>query len=571
MLNWKIPNLGLAAAALTVLAALSLPASAGAFCLDTPGDVDGNGVLNIIDVQCTQLVTLWSLTGGVDPLPECLPDGDPFRADLNCDEQTNVVDITIGIQYALGALNPSPDFDATACFPTCLDDVGGGACCDAEEAPGCEEPECESCVCDLDPFCCEASWDFICASEALADCPDECGCPGPSEGDCCGDHVAPGCGEVTCESCVCDADPFCCNNTWDDSCVGLASTECNDDCECVPAQTGECCAANDSAGCESAACNACVCSEDAACCDVVWDAACASAANDACIDDCGCGVIDDNCCTASDAPGCNDAECEAKVCEQDPFCCATVWDNACAETALECCPELCDGPSLCDGAAGNCCEENGSAGCDDFACCESVCATDSFCCMVTWDATCVDAALELCAPAACEPDVEPEPTLCEMSTGACTDAKDSGVGCEDAACCETVCEADAFCCEVVWDEVCAGEAMLLCDGMEPAACGSSDQSCCGVGEGAGCVDFDCCVSVCGADTYCCDVTWDAVCVNTAAEVCGDTCTQADDSCVGHCGGDAPAGCGCDSACVTAGDCCADACDACGFCPALLDP
>ena len=38
-----------------------------------------------------------------------------------------------------------------------------------------------------------------------------------------------------------------------------------------------------------------------------------------------------------------------------------------------------------------------------------------------------------------------------------------------------------------------------------------------------------------------------------------------DSCVGNCGLPAPGGCYCDMDCSMYGDCCADACSACGAC------
>lgn len=36
------------------------------------------------------------------------------------------------------------------------------------------------------------------------------------------------------------------------------------------------------------------------------------------------------------------------------------------------------------------------------------------------------------------------------------------VGCADSTCCTTVCNLDPFCCDVGWDEYCAGEAVELC-------------------------------------------------------------------------------------------------------------
>lgn len=59
--------------------------------------------------------------------------------------------------------------------------------------------------------------------------------------------------------------------------------------------------------------------------------------------------------------------------------------------------------------AGDCCVANGSVGCDDLACCELVCACDSFCCDTDWDENCAGpnafvpgcSALDLCA--VCQP------------------------------------------------------------------------------------------------------------------------------------------------------------------------
>jgi hypothetical protein len=45
---------------------------------------------------------------------------------------------------------------------------------------------------------------------------------------------------------------------------------------------------------------------------------------------------------------------------------------------------------------GDCCEANGTPGCDDVECCEAVCASDPFCCEVEWDGLCADEAAELC-------------------------------------------------------------------------------------------------------------------------------------------------------------------------------
>lgn len=43
----------------------------------------------------------------------------------------------------------------------------------------------------------------------------------------------------------------------------------------------------------------------------------------------------------------------------------------------------------------------------------------------------------------------------------------SGIGCADDACCMLVCASDPYCCDVGWDEYCAGNAAELCGGCEP--------------------------------------------------------------------------------------------------------
>ena len=65
----------------------------------------------------------------------------------------------------------------------------------------------------------------------------------------------------------------------------------------------------------------------------------------------------------------------------------------CADQALA----LCNCPvSPCGPGSGTCCVANGTPGCQDVTCCESVCAIDPFCCDVEWDGLCADQAQGLC-------------------------------------------------------------------------------------------------------------------------------------------------------------------------------
>jgi hypothetical protein len=94
------------------------------------------------------------------------------------------------------------------CVPIC--GPGAGDCFSSNGTPGCEDVDCCNAVCAIDPFCCDVTWDGICAGEAL----DLCGDPGAccfADGSCQsltpGDCVAAGgafqgqgvlCGDVVC-------------------------------------------------------------------------------------------------------------------------------------------------------------------------------------------------------------------------------------------------------------------------------------------------------------------------------------------------------------------------------------
>ena len=52
------------------------------------------------------------------------------------------------------------------------------------------------------------------------------------------------------------------------------------------------------------------------------------------------GGGDGNCCIANGSPGCDDPDCEAAICAADPFCCDVTWDDVCAEAAAN--EPLCD-------------------------------------------------------------------------------------------------------------------------------------------------------------------------------------------------------------------------------------
>lgn len=107
---------------------------------------------------------------------------------------------------------------------------GGGTgnyCDDAQASAGfLEDPICQNAICAADPFCCNNEWDAICAGSAENE-PGCAGCLSPQNAMYCDEGQAfsgfPA--FPACESTVCGQDVFCCNNTWDGICADIAASE----------------------------------------------------------------------------------------------------------------------------------------------------------------------------------------------------------------------------------------------------------------------------------------------------------------------------------------------------------
>jgi len=137
------------------------------------------------------------------------------------------------------------------------------------------------------------------------------------------------------------------------------------------------------------------------------------------------------------------------------------------------------------GTGDDCCLPQETPGCADAGCCEIVCSFDSFCCVVAWDAACVQMAIDFCGLDC--------PTVCETSLNDCCLASvDASAGCSDPECCETVCAADPFCCDTEWDQLCADQAVELCAACTPTPCppipcnGTDEGEPCGEDLNGGC-------------------------------------------------------------------------------------
>ncbi len=364
---------------------------------------------------------------------------------------------------------------------------GRGDCFSSNGSPGCNDTSCCNAVCSIDDFCCSVTWDSICADEASTLC---IGCGQPGSGSCFESDGTPGCDDAACCNAVCAIDGFCCSTSWDSLCVG----EAEDLCTCGGSDTGSCFSSNGTPYCNDTACCSIVCAIDSYCCSVSWDSICANEANDFCL---GCGGVSAGDCFVSNGTvGCNDESCCNAVCAVDDFCCDTSWDSICADEAQ----------SLCVGCgaegSGSCFQSDATPGCDNAECCNAVCNVDGWCCSVSWDSICVNEAEDICL------------TCGGAGSGSCF-SDDETPGCNDASCCNAVCDADEFCCSVTWDSICADEAMDLCIG-----CGAPGSGPCGMANGTpGCKNANCCNLVCSVDPFCCNTLWDGICANEAQQMC----------------------------------------------------
>ncbi|MFO0632752.1 MAG: hypothetical protein U0168_07880 [Nannocystaceae bacterium] len=257
-----------------------------------------------------------------------------------------------------------------------------------------------------------------------------------------------------------------------------------------------CCEAQDSGvfGCGDDACEAAVCGIDAYCCENTWDGICVTEAYSlcptTCVTSCGDGLI-----TGGEL--CDGANLNGQDCITQGFASGTL---ACSGT--------CDGfdTSACVPFPGPCCVASTAAGCQDQACQDAVCAADSFCCDTQWDGQCANEAaalpaclgFESCPASVCGDGTVSGGEVCDGTalggqtcetlgypppTSNCCVGNHGGPGCDDGGCQAAVCAVDPFCCDTVWDGICADEAGSFCslgcgDPVCSDACDGFDTSVC---------------------------------------------------------------------------------------------
>jgi Lectin C-type domain len=232
------------------------------------------------------------------------------------------------------------------------------------------------------------------------------------------------------------------------------------------------------------------------------------------------------------------------------------------------------------GTGGLCSVTQTTPGCSDYACCQLVCASDPFCCLIQWDIQCVQEAAEFCvqSPFIAGPVLNPNnghqywitsannrsshQTLI-TSEGAAFVSIANGVenewlrraiflgngaanftayiGLNDIATEGSFAWADGapvtylnwapgqpnnqggedatqmFAVGGAWNDIHTGSILPAVAEASISECGSGGS--CFSEHNPGCDDETCCNQVCTYDLFCCESVWDAVCVNTALSFC----------------------------------------------------
>jgi len=95
-------------------------------------------------------------------------------------------------------------------------------------------------------------------------------------------------------------------------------------------------------------------------------------------------------------------------------------------------------------------------------------------------------------------------------------------------CVTKICAADSFCCNTSWDSVCVGEVKSICGQTcgappPPPDAGTCTHSECTTGTKLVKTCDACVTKICTADAFCCSTTWDSICVSEVGSICGQTC------------------------------------------------
>ena len=113
----------------------------------------------------------------------------------------------------------------------------------------------------------------------------------------------------------------------------------------------------------------------------------------------------------------------------------------------------------------------------------------------------------------------------DCSHDVCTEGGPLDPSC--GTCAANVCDADAFCCNNMWDSVCVGHVEDECSGSCTGGGGGCSHGVCEEGDALDPACSPCATAICNEDAFCCQTAWDSICVGLVVEECDGDCGDGD--------------------------------------------